>query len=113
MSFKLTVKAFRAGKKDVTRRLGWSGLAAGDLFRAVVQAQGLPKGSHVTRLGRCRCVSNSRVRLDDITCREVLREGFPDMTPEEFVAFFEKHMGTKPYEWVNRIEFVVEEFERS
>ena len=35
-----------------------------------------------------RIVEVGRERLDTITTEEVSAEGFPDMTPEEFVEFF-------------------------
>lgn len=105
ISFKLTTRQFRDGAKDVTRRLGWAKLAPGTELRAVVQAMGLRKGQKAEALGVIRVVSVRREPLDAIDQAEVIREGFPGMTPEGFVAMFCEHMGCEPSTTVTRIEF--------
>jgi hypothetical protein len=105
MSFALTTKQFLDGSKTVTRRLGWSNLKPGTLVCAVRKAMGLKPGEKVERLGSFRVVSNRPERLDAIDAEEVLREGFPGMSPAEFVAMFCGHMKVKPDQMVNRIEF--------
>ena len=105
MSFALTTAQYRDGSKTVTRRLGWKGLKPGDVFMGVEKAMGLKKGEHPVRLGPGECVSNTEERLDAITAEDVAREGFPGMTPAEFVAMFCRHMKVKPDQKINRIEF--------
>lgn len=118
MSFKLTTPQFIDGTKDVTRRLGWALLRKGEHFMAVRQAQGLKKGQKIEQLGECICKSNIPERLDWIgmfpvrgrpedmhTKPEVEREGFPDLTPEQFVDMFCKEMHCTPSTIINRIEF--------
>ncbi len=111
MSFSLTTPQFRARSKDVTRRLGWSDLQAGETVMGIEKGQGIPKGGHVVRLGSVDCVSNRPERLDrmitepDYGRREVIREGFPELSPLEFVTMFCKHNGCEPETIVNRIEF--------
>jgi len=112
ISFALTTAQFRDGSKDVTRRLAWKDLKAGDILCAVEKGMGLKKGETVKKLGLIRVVSARREPLRkmlDATCygrNEVRREGFPAMTPEEFVEFFcRSHAGCTPDSDVTRIEF--------
>ena len=36
---------------------------------------------------------------------ETIREGFPEMSGDEFITMFCKHMGGRPDQFVTRIEF--------
>ena len=105
MSFALTTGQICARSKHVTRRLGWDNLRPGEKFRAVVKGQGLKKGERVERLCVLECVSNRSVVLNSITKMDVVLEGFPHMTPDEFVDMFCKHNGCDPLCCVNRIAF--------
>lgn len=113
MSFSLTTEQILQQTKDVTRRTGWAFLNPGTLVQPVEKAMGLKAGEAVVKLGLpVRCVSRRReplsAMLDDPAYgkQECLREGFPDMTPEEFVAMFCKsHAGCTPASEVTRIEF--------
>lgn len=105
MSFWLTRRPYREGTKDVTRRLGWENAEAGDHFLAIEKGQGLKRGEKQVVMGENIVVSARRERLDAIDQSDVVREGFPDMTPAEFVAFFCKANSCKPDTIVTRIEF--------
>lgn len=108
MSFFLTTEQMRAGTKTVTRRLGWADLKPGEHFMAVEKGQGIPKGGKVVRIRECVCVSNHPERLDDIGSygqSEVMREGFPEMSPVQFVEMFCQHNRCTPDRVVNRIKF--------
>ena len=106
MSFAMTERAFLDGSKDVTRRLGWRKAPAGTRALAVRKCMGLKKGEKQVLLGAIEIISSRWERLDAIDADECRREGFPTMTPAEFVAFFCKsHHGCKPSTLVNRIEF--------
>lgn len=109
MSFFYTTEQGRNKTKDVTRRLGWKNLKPGQLFWMVEKAQGLKKGEKIQRIHLCRCVSNTPEVLGHITKAEVVREGFPDMSPLKFVHMFCQHMRCQPSQIVNRIEFKYEE----
>jgi len=85
MSFLHTVEALLAGRKTVTRRLGWQKLKAGDRFLAVRQCRGIPKGQRQQVLGECEAVSVSEEPLALITASEVAAEGFPDWTASRFI----------------------------
>jgi len=122
MSFRLTTGPFLDFSKDVTRRLGWANLKPGEHFMGVKQAQGLRKGEQVQRLGECVCLSNEP---EEIRCieyspyripagmetwpasirSEVYREGFPKLTPAQFVEMFCREMKCNRKTVVNRIEF--------
>ncbi len=110
ISFALTTSQFLDGTKDVTRRLGWEFLKAGDVLMAVEKTRGIKKGE-LKRLGLIRIVSVRRERLDRMESgpygrREVRREGFPNYSPREFILFFCKsHKGCMPENIVTRILF--------
>lgn len=106
ISCAITTRQIRGRTKTVTRRLGWLDLKPGTLLRAVVKCMGLRKGERVQPLALLYVVSVRRERLDTITPDDVDAEGFPDMTPAEFVAMFcRSHKGCRPDSTVTRIEF--------
>lgn len=112
MSFTLTSDAVLRQEKTVTRRLGWRFLSPGDLFVPVEKAQGLQKGQHhVVLWPLCRCLSNRSEYLNQLLLHpawgweEVRREGFPGMSPGEFVDMFMALNHCSLDTVVNRIEF--------
>lgn len=106
MSFALTTDQVRAQAKTVTRRRGWWFLKPGDLVQPVVKGMGLKRGEKVECIGApVRIVSTRPEPLCAITASDVIREGFPDWTPEQFVAMFCHHNRCAPGEIINRIEF--------
>ena len=88
ISFALTIPQFRDGTKDVTRRLGSKNLKVGTILKAVDRVMGFKKGEHSKTLGVIKVTSVRREPLDAITEEECAREGFPDLTPEQFVDMF-------------------------
>lgn len=116
ISFSLTKDSFCDGSKNVTRRIGWNSLRAGDHLMAVEQGQGLKKGEHVKKLGEIRILNLTNEPLTDVVKfpirlsarSEVEREGFPAWkdTPEKFVKLFCKVNKCKPETIVKRIFFV-------
>lgn len=116
ISFSLTTPQFLDGTKDVTRRLGWERVRAGDVLRAVEKCMGLKKGEKIKPLGLIHVTSVGREPLrrilDDLEYgfSETLREGFPLghtlHWPSEFVDWFCKgHTGCFPEREITRIEF--------
>lgn len=106
ISFSMTERQFMDGSKTVTRRMKWLKLKAGEHLTGIRKGMGLKKGEHQHVLGDLSVVSVRREQLDAITQEDVVREGFPDMTPAEFVTFFCKgHSGCSPFSTVTRIEF--------
>lgn len=100
-----TKAQFLDGSKDVTRRIGWRWLTAGTELRAVEKAMGLRKGEKQVALGTIRVRRVTAEPLDAITKDECRREGFPEMSPAEFVAMFCKANQCAPDVMVRRIEF--------
>lgn len=112
MSFALTTNQIRRRQKTVTRRIGWRFARPHDRVQAVVQAMGLKKGQRVERLCVIELAIVSRERLRRLIDepaygrRECVREGFPHLTPEQFVEFFcASHAGCTPDTEVTRLEF--------
>ncbi len=105
MSFMLTTKQIIDETKDVTRRLAWKNVKTGHRIRAVEKGMGLKKGEKVKFLKFIEIVGVRQEVLNTITQQDVIREGFPDMTPLQFVEMFCKHNRCQPWTIVNRIEF--------
>lgn len=105
MSFAMTTRQMRERTKDVTRRLGWWTLQAGEIICAAEKCQGLKKGQKVVRIGPIRIVNARTEHLWDITPEELVREGFPGMSPDDYVTMFCQQHSIAPNGWVRRIEF--------
>jgi hypothetical protein len=117
ISFSLTTRQVRGSTptnplKDVTRRMGWLKLKAGQRLWACVKCMGLKKGELPERIREIEVVSVRREKLramtDDLQYgyAECKREGFTEMTPRGFVTFFcESHAKCTPESVVTRIEF--------
>ncbi len=117
ISFALTTRQVRESTpenilKDVTRRLGWRRLKAGDRLVACEKVMGRRKGEPLVRIREIEVVSTRRERLRAMTDNlnygfaECKREGFPEMSPQRFVEFFcSSHKGCTPETTVTRIEF--------
>lgn len=105
MSFALTTAQFRARTKTVTRRLGWRFVKVGDLLMGCVKCQGLKPNEAIERLGPIVVVAKTYEPLEAITPDDVAREGFPGMTPGEFVAMFCRHMKATPATEITRIGY--------
>ncbi len=95
MSCSMTVEAVRNHTKTVTRRSSWTwvGLKPGDRLTLVEKAQGIPKGGKQVVLAQVEVVANDTVLLREMTQAECAAEGFPEMTPDEFIAFWLKSHG--------------------
>lgn len=116
----MTTDQVLEGTKDVTRRLGWVNLKAGDLIRPVKKCMGLKKGEKpVVLRDPVRVVSVRReplaAMLDDLGYgfEECRREGFGNHPsfkwPSEFVGMFcASHRGCTPDSIITRIEFEYE-----
>lgn len=114
MSFALTEPQVLAQTKDVTRRVGWDFLKVGDFLQPVRKCMGLKAGEKIVKIGGpIEVVGKHREPLNTLVHAtaaygptECRREGFPDLTPEEFVAMFcRTHRGCLPQHFITRIEF--------
>lgn len=112
ISFALTTPQFLDGSKTVTRRVGWATLKVWDRLVVVRKLMGLKRGEHREELGLIRVRSVRRELLCRLTHdvsygrKELVREGFPEWTPPQFVEFFcRTHRGCTPDSLVTRIEF--------
>ncbi len=106
ISFMLTVPQILNESKDVTRRLNWLHLKAGDRLQGCEKCQGRKHGEPLVRLRVVEVVSVRREPLCQITPAECVREGFPEMTPDQFVKMFCKsHKRCTPFTVITRIEF--------
>lgn len=107
MAFHFTTPQIRARTKTVTRRPGWTSLKVGDLVQAVEKTQGLKKGERVRKLGVLRIVKVTRERVHEIVNypNDAALEGYPKLTPREFISRFCALTGCVPSKMITRIEF--------
>lgn len=113
MSVTLTEQAVADRTKTVTRRLGWWAdkngrrlIYPGDRLTLCRKVMGRKPGEPLVRLAEVEVLDMSRqqVRVQN-TPGEAAREGFPDWTWPEFVAFFCEEMRCEPTTVVTRIEW--------
>ena len=105
ISFTLTTEQFKIRTKTVTRRMGWAHTAHGEILCAIEKGQGLKKGKKIKKLGMIRVLSFRKEPLDAITKEDCIKEGFPHLSPDEFVKMFCKYHKCSEDQVVNRIEF--------
>lgn len=119
LSFSETTEQVLRREKTVTRRFGplYSSFRLrprpGDLLCAVERGQGLRRGESVRRLAVIVVVSVRMESLDRLIeqpeygAAEMRLEGFPGLSPDEFVAMFRSmHRGAMmPWDVVARVEF--------
>ena len=105
MSFAMTTEQIQNKTKTVTRRFGWDFLKAGDVVNAVEKSMGLQKGEKIKHICQIEIVDIRTEPLNAITDSDVVKEGFPDWTPLDFIEFLQKHYKCDPDRPVNRIEF--------
>lgn len=112
ISFAMTTPQVRNQTKTVTRRLGWRHIKLGITHQAIEKGQGLKKGDHVVVIGKIIPISTRWEPLQRLLDepgyggREVIREGFPDLTRAEFVEMLCKKYKCGPEKEFNRIEFI-------
>lgn len=111
MSFALTTQQYRDRTKTVTRRNGWKFAKVGDVVNGCEKCQGLKKGEKIIKMGQHRFTDLRweplRRMIDDPKYgeREVILEGFPEMTPQEFVDMYCKHNRCSTDDLVHRMAF--------
>jgi hypothetical protein len=106
MAVSLTESQVRNRSKTVTRRTGWRMLRVGDQLTLCRKVMGRRRGEPLERIAAVEVTGIRRERLDAISAADVIAEGFPQMTPSEFVDFFcGTHRGCDPETEITRIEW--------
>ena len=106
MAVSLTEQQVRDRTKTVTRRTGWRMLQVGDQLQLCRKVMGRRRGEPLERITTVEVTGIRRERLDAITAADVTAEGFPAMTPAEFIRFFcDTHPGCTPATDISRIEW--------
>ena len=130
ISFFETQNQFRARTKHVTRRGNakgptWKNLQPGNQLMGCEKCQGLGKGGKIVRMGPITILEVNQEPLKDIircplrinknimSCYpkspffldEVTMEGFPDLSPKEFVDMFCEMNNCEPETEITRILF--------
>jgi hypothetical protein len=106
MAVSLTEAQARDRSKTVTRRTGWRMLRPGDQLTLCPKVMGRRHGEPLDRITTVEVTDVRREPLNAITPADVTAEGFPRMTPAEFVRFFcAAHRGCVPGSEVTRIQW--------
>ncbi|MCK5640641.1 MAG: hypothetical protein KAJ19_07585 [Gammaproteobacteria bacterium] len=106
MSFALTTEQVRNQTKTVTRRQGWANLKPGILLQPVVKGMGLKKGEKVEKIGGLiRVLSVRREMIWPISSFDLVREGFPEMSRDDFVRMYCTANKVLASDYCHRIEF--------
>jgi len=105
MSFMLTTDQIRNRTKTVTRRFGWNHIKVGEILNACEKCQGLKKGEKIVKLATIRVVGKKWIDVESIDRADLVKEGFPNMTPDEFIGILCGNDKRKRAGMVNRIEF--------
>lgn len=107
MSFALTTQQVIYRTKFVTRRAEhtWEHLTRNEILKAVDRVMGFKKGQRPRYLNTIVVLSTRIEPLDAITPYDVILEGFPGWTTEQFILFFLKHGGGTRAQNVRRIAF--------
>jgi hypothetical protein len=81
-------------------------LRVGDQLTLCRKVMGRRRGEPLVRIAAVEVTAVRRERLGAITPADVTAEGFPQMTPAEFVSFFcATHRGCAPGTEVTRIQW--------
>ena len=127
ISFTATIPQFRARQKHRTRRGNkngptWKNLKPGDVLMGCEKCQGLGKGGKVVRMGPIVILETNFEPVDEIIKRpmrtinpcavqpvwwsdETTMEGFPELTPVQFVDMFCAMNDCEPETEINNILF--------
>lgn len=90
MACSLTIDAVRDRTKTVTRRHAntWANLKPGDTLTLIEKGMGLPKGTKQVVLCDVEIVSNRVEPLHLMDEDECDAEGFPEMSPSDFIEMW-------------------------
>lgn len=112
ISMAMTIEPIRRHEKFVTRRFGWWFLKPGDVLDVVEKTMGLKLGEkHKPIIDiwgnpvQIQIVNTRPEPLNAIDHHDVTREGFPGMTPSQFVNMLVKKYNVPGNQICNRIEF--------
>lgn len=106
MSVAHTEASVRDRTKDVTRRLGWEALRAGDDLDLCRKVMGRKAGDPLVRIARVHVVGVTWEPLDAITDEDARREGVAGVeTAADFIAFYCDAFRVEPSRQVRRIEW--------
>ena len=109
ISFALTQEQILNRTKTETRRLDLKGhylsMPAGTQLRGVNKCMGFKKGEKPIQLAIIELVNVFQLPLSFVTDEDVKREGFPNMTRDDFIAMFCSHMKSAPTDYVTVLRF--------
>lgn len=105
ISMAATVPQVKNRTKTVTRRIGWKYLKPGTILNCVEKSMGLQPGQKVKRICQVVVTRVNQEPLSDVSDLDVKKEGFPDMTREQFIKKFKSVYDVDEETKVTRIEF--------
>ncbi len=105
MAFSKKTKQMYDRTATVTRRFGWWNLKPKERLQACEKCQGIKLGQHPVKICVIEVVKVGGEPLNNITQDECDKEGFPYLTPDEFVRMLADPLHYAYDVEVNRIEF--------
>lgn len=111
MAFTMTIEPMYQHLKTCTSRNGWLRAYVGQEVMAIEKGQGIPRGGHVVKIGLIRFLlvrfEPLRRMIDEPEYGrwKVVAEGFPLMTPAEFVEMYCRANKCDPERIITHIEF--------
>lgn len=111
MAFSKTIVPMREFRKTVTRRYGWHKAKPAQIVMAIEKGQGIAKGERVVPICEIQLLTPRWERADLMVTdleygeRECVLEGFPELSPKEFVEMLCDFNKKRPDELVHRLEF--------
>ena len=95
-SFFLTQEQYRNRTKTVTRRQCKRTPEVGERFMGIVKGQGLKKGEKVQKMHASTYTAVDWIFIWQISKEDVIKEGFPNWTPLQFINFYCKANRVQP-----------------
>ena len=88
----------------MTRRHGWWKLKPGDILIACEKHLGM-EGKECIQICRIRIISTRTEQLCDVSDADIIREGYDDLTKDQFISMCSTRWHIEPSANINRIEF--------
>jgi len=98
MSVSHTEQQVEDRSKSMTRRLGWKMVRVGDHLTLCRKVMGRKPGEPLVRITEVEITAIREERLWEISHEDVIAEGFPDWSTDQFIEFFCRQF--KVQEWV-------------
>jgi hypothetical protein len=105
ISFSANLEPVLNQTKTVTRRLNWKALKPNTVLIAAKKTLGLKKGETIQTICKIQVIRVTREKLNQIQPDDLIKEGHPDWTQQQFIQHFCQIYKIQPDQEITRIEF--------